>query len=206
MTKKHKLTNAEIEKDIADTIIKTESSRTDERAYRITLWIAFFISIPLVILTYTKTIIILQFWLAVLLFIFVYAIFYPIFRNHRIKKITIQEYSITTETVYRISDEHYYELSTSGRGGISAILALFGKNTGVPVANYTVHFENGKSWLIPKQNYKWHEQLYRNDEQLFGTIHREDTMIVVTSKKTGKIVMAYHTDLFEYQNETSFGR
>ena len=198
---KHRLTNAEIEKDIADTIIKTESSRTDERAYRITLWIAFFISIPLVILTYTKTIIILQFWLAVLLFIFVYAIFYPIFRNHRIKKITIQEYSITTETVYRISEEHYSELSNHPRRGwISAILGLFGQNVGgVPVDNYTIHFENGTSWLIPKQNYKWHERLYANDERLFGTIHHKDTMIVVTNKKSGKIVMAYHTDLFEYE-------
>ena len=61
-------------------------------------------------------------------------------------------------------------------------------------------FKIGKSWRIPKELYRWNETIRKHDSDIYPTTHRGDTLIVVTKKDNGEIVVAYHTDIFEYKN------
>lgn len=44
--------------------------------------------------------------------------------------------------------------------------------------------------------------LTRELSGIYLTIHRGDTLILVTKKDTDKAVVAYHTDIFEYKSRT----
>ena len=94
------------------------------------------------------------------------------------------------ETVHSITEEHY-RTETGG--------SIRHRRT-EQVNNYIVRFENDKSWRVPKELYNWNERLRCQDLGVYNTTHRGDTMIVVTEKSTGKIAVAYNTNIFEYKN------
>lgn len=43
-------------------------------------------------------------------------------------------------------------------------------------------------------------RIQMDDRDICASVHRDDTMIVVTEKRSGKIVVAYHTERFVYQD------
>lgn len=102
------------------------------------------------------------------------------------KKIKISDYQVTRETVHSVVEKTYIE---HGRNGHSTT-----------IHNYYVQFQNGKLWAIPMEVYAWTKNHRMSCRGVFESTHREDAMIVVASKRTGKIVMAYSADLFEYVN------
>ena len=95
-----------------------------------------------------------------------------------------------TEVVHSTAEEHY-KAETGG--------SIRHRRT-EQINNYIVRFESGKSWRIPKELYRWNERLRMQDRGIYHTTHRGDTLIVVTKKDKGEIVIAYHTDIFEYKN------
>ena len=118
------------------------------------------------------------------------AIFNHFRLENQIKNVTINDYIITTEVVHSIAEEHY-RVKTGGS---------IGHRRTEQIDNYIVRLENEKSWRIPKELYRWNERLRKHDSDIYHTTHRGDTLIVVTKKDTGEIVVAYHTDIFEYKN------
>ena len=108
----------------------------------------------------------------------------------RKKRFSMNDYEITTEKLAYKNEEHYYARKT--------------RHTTRPVDNYNLYFENGKDWQIPDRNYLWSADRQLSDRYLYDNAHRGDGFIVVTSKKTGKVVTAYPMRFFEYrEGETS---
>ena len=188
MAKKQIITSVEMEKDIVDEI-KNPPIELEKSYKRFTIP-AIIIAILLVAIEFVYPIFILWFLLALIVFLIYSAIFNHLRLKNQIKNVTINDYIITTEVVHSTAEEHY-KAETGG--------SIRHRRT-EQINNYIVRFENGKSWRIPKELYRWNERLRKHDSDIYHTTHRGDTLIVVTKKDTGEIVVAYHTDIFEYKN------
>ena len=101
------------------------------------------------------------------------------------KKIVLNDYQITLETVNCVIVKKYVDKRSKHKHTRHI---------------YCVRFENGKTWAIPMDNYAWTEKHRMSFDEVYQNTHMEDTMIVVTKNKSGKIVMAYNTDIFTYVN------
>ena len=181
MDKKLILTNNEIEKDIRHAL--KNPPYESEKSYRRKP----FIIIAAFILVVISAII----WpVVVLSTIFVSLIGLPLWlwlwRYYlENKKIVLNDYQITQETVNCVIVEKYVDKRSKHK---------------YTRHNYFVRFENGKTWAIPADNYAWTEKHRMSFGEVYKNTHMEDTMIVVTKKRNGKIVMAYNTDTFTYVN------
>ena len=60
-------------------------------------------------------------------------------------------------------------------------------------------FDNGKTWNIPKNNYAWSGEFPMSDDFIYKNTHFGDIFWTVTEKNTGKIVVAYPAEYFEYK-------
>ena len=181
MAKKHILTDSEIEKDIADAMRNPPGQ--SEKSYKRLILPAIIIAALLIVIEFLYPLFVLWLVLVATAFAIGYGIFYRQRLKKRIRSVTIRDYIITKETVSSTAEEHYKASHAGRRERIS---------------NYTVRFENGKAWCIPGELYGWDEKLRNHGPGIYGTIHRGDTLIVVTQKDRGGIVVAYHTDIFEY--------
>ena len=188
MAKKQIITSVEIEKDIIDAM--KNQPKESERSYKSFTIPAIIIVILLVVREFIYPIFILWLLLALIVFFICFAIFKHFRLKNEIKNVTINDYIITTEVVHSTAEEHY-KAETGG--------SVRHRRT-EQINNYIVRFENGKSWRIPKELYRWNERLRMQDRGVYHTTHRGDVLIVVTEKATDKIVVAYHTDIFEYKN------
>ena len=183
MNEKELLTNTEIEIDIK-TALKYPADIEESLCKKID-----YLSVLIVLILLIIALIRLEIFFSVFLGIFLYAILCfilsPIilkFKTHRVK---IDDYAIKNEIVYGLREEHF----TSREGKHRR-----------PVHNYIIRFENGKSWRIPKDNYLWRDDCPMFDSLVYKEVNRGDTMIVVTKKKNGKVVMAYSTKIFQYKD------
>ncbi len=192
MAKKQILTNLEIEKDIVGAFKKP--SEGPKPPYGINTVIGIILAIVLWVIALMYTVFIVRFSLILIGLLIVGNIFYSVWFKYRIKNVTADDYDITKETVYSTDEEHYEGKSRYRRrtGGLFRIKE--------PIDNYIIHFENGKTWRVPKELYIWHEKLCMRNVDIYNSTHRGDTMITVTEKKSGKIVVAYNTEFFEYKS------
>ena len=188
MAKKQRLTNTEIEKDIIQAF--KNPPKESEASYKGWTILCIIIAILLVIIEFIYPIFILWFLLALIALGIVYSIFDRIRLKNKIKNFTMKDYDITTEVVHSTAEEHYRAES----GG------SIGHRRTEQVNNYIIRFENGKSWRSPKELYGWNERLRMHDVGVRNFAHRGDTMIVITEKSSGKIVVAYNTDIFDYKS------
>ena len=188
MAKKQIVTNVEIEKDIVDAM--KNPPEESERSYKSFTVPAIIIAVIMVVIEFIYPAFMVLFLLALMAFLICYAIFSHFRLKNKIKKVTINDYIITTEVVHSTAEEHY-KAETGG-----SIRHRRSKQ----INNYIVRFESGKSWRIPKELYAWNESLRMQDWWIHNTTHRGDTLIVVTKRDNGEIVVAYNTDIFEYKN------
>ena len=186
MLKKQILTNAEIKKDLIHAM--RHPPRISEADYKKGTLPAILMACFLFVMGFVYPQFIPWFLLGVIAFLVGATVFHGIRFRYRIKRVTIEDYEITTETVHSIDEEHF-RTEKNGKYGRSE-----------QIDNYSIRFENGKIWRIPKECYAWHERLRRGDRGIYQSTHRDDRMIVLTRKKDGEIVMAYHTELFEYRD------
>lgn len=188
VAKKQILTNAEIEKDIVSAL--RHPPKESEASYQKWKIPAVLVAIFFVVIEFFYPLFLLWLLLALLGFLIAFAVVHSILFQYRIKHVSVRDYEITTEVVHSISEEHY----RAERGG-----RIRHRRT-EQINNYNIRFENGKIWRIPKELYAWSERLRKQDLGIYQTTHRGDHLLVVTKKDTGKIVVAYHTELFEYKN------
>jgi hypothetical protein len=184
MIKKQTVTNLEIEKDIIEALKHPPglSKQFNRRLKPPSLVIGTILGV----MTFIYPLVVCWILLALLIISIGSIIFHVISIKYKIKRVSISDYDITTEVVHDIVHEQYWE---SGKG-----LVIYEKN------NYNICFENGKNWRVPKRLYYWSDMLRSRDIGICRTIQHGSIMIVVTQKATGKIVVAYNTEFFEYKD------
>lgn len=127
-----------------------------------------------------------------LIFITAYLIVDYFSNKNRMKKVSIDDYEIKKEAVSYIKEESY---RTDHKIHISPTVRK------IHTAHvYIMHFENGKTWNMPKSNYKWSGECPMSDIMIYQTTHRGDLFWTVIEKATDKIVMAYPAEYFEYKD------
>ena len=188
MEKKQTLTNNEIKKDIINALKNPpEESKSSYKIQMVATAIIFILFIVIECIYHAFI-----FWAFGALVICLIA--NCVINNMRLKNlersVNVNDYEISRETVHSVSEETY----KADAGG-----TLNRRRTEIR-NNYTVIFESGKIWRIPaKENYAWNERLRTQALGIYRSTHKGDTMIAVTKKDTGKTVMAYNSDLFEYK-------
>lgn len=188
MARKQILTNAEIEKDIISAL--ENPPKESEVSYG--RWSILFVigAILLVVIEYFYRMFILWFLLALIVVGIGSGIVHYVRHQNRIKHITISDYDIMIEIVHSTGEEHY-----------RAKTAVTVKHRRTEqINNYIIRFESGKVWCVPKVLYGWSERLRMDDRGIHHSTHRGDTMIAVAEKGSDEILVAYHTDVFEYRN------
>ncbi len=186
MTKKQILTSTTIEKDIINAI--KQPADISKASYKKLLPFAFIAAILLVVAEIFYPQFILWALLALVIYFLGYYIYKQVSLKKTIKNLSIDDFYITTEIVHSTNEEHYKIHGNKWRRGEW-------KNI------YTICFENGKSWRIPKDNYLWSVERLMSDFAIFQSTNRGDIMLIVAKKDTNEIVMAYHTDFFQCKNQ-----
>ena len=184
--KKQILTNKEIEKDIINALYKKPD--ISEASYKKAIVIEIIVACLMIVIEFFYRSFILWVLLALFIYIVIGTLFLHLIRSLKAKRVSINDYNITTESVKRTSEEHF-KIRRAGKWKRKK-----------PIDNYALYFDNDKCWRIPKDNYLWSSEYPMSDHAIFQSVNMGDKMIVVTKKRTGKPVMAYHTEFFEYKN------
>ena len=183
MSKKQIFTDAEIEKDIINALKhpprQTKSSDTKTRI------VAVIIACVLLVIEIIYSYFVFWLLLAFAPCVIMVVVFKRLILKSQIKKVNILDYRITTEVVKNTAEETY---------------VIRHRRYSETVTNYSICFENGKTWRIPEENHLWSERYRMSNHSVFQSTHRGDTMTVVTKKFTDTVVMAYNTEFFEYKN------
>ena len=189
MPKKQTFTDAEIKKDLICALKHPPAE--SERSFDTASWVVLGIFLASLVVIYFYRLFLLWLLLGTALFSIGFFIFKHQKLKIQIKKLSLADHEITTETVSHTECESYVVTRATG------IRGRFRRET---IYRYILHFESKRSWVIPKDNYLWSTETPMSDMAVFDNTHRGDTMTVVTKKSTGEIVVAYNTNLFEYKN------
>ena len=73
------------------------------------------------------------------------------------------------------------------------------KSIAEEIRQYNIFFEKERVWRIPDELYWWSEKNSMSDITVFEKTEQGDVFYTVCEKKSGKIVMAYNTEIFEYE-------
>lgn len=112
-------------------------------------------------------------------------IFWSIRHSYQTRKISLDSYRVTTQTVLKRDEEHY--------------LASKYKSYYRTVSIYSIQFENGKVLRLPQENFLWSKEYPLSDFGLYEVTQPGDRFTVVEEKKTGNIVLAYPNEYFQYE-------
>ena len=128
-------------------------------------------------------------------FIVVYLVVDYFRKQKSINNVSIENYEIKAECVSFVKEEIY---STDHKIHLSPTVKK------IHTAQiYIMFFDNGKTWNIPKNNYAWSGEFPMSDDFIYKNTHFGDIFWTVTEKNTGKIVVAYPTEYFEYKNNVN---
>ena len=184
MAKKEIFTTEQIEQDIINAL-KMPADKSDEH-YQMTSIISTILSILAILIGIFYPTVLLWGIIALIVLPIIWFIISRFRLRHGIKKVSIDDYEVTEAVVSHTKEEEfvvrYYKHSKT-------------------ILVYTIYFENGKKWDIPKDNYLWCVERPMSDFAIFQTAHRGDLFTVVSRKENGEIVMAYDTEFFEYKNK-----
>ncbi len=183
---KEKLTDAVIEKDIINFLKQPDKMSEDSFNKRQIPAAIIGIVIGVLSLIFFEYII----WGLLLLLVYIAAAlaFNYLRFKFQAKRVKICDYEIKTETLSHVCYETYHITRGAKR------------RRGETVHIHTLHFENGKSWSIPENNYSWSVERQMSAFSVYESTQSGDTFIVVTKKSTGKVFVAYNTKFFEYKN------
>lgn len=185
MAQKQIVTSKEIIQDIINSI-KHPAKEMSQKSYKKLIVPCILIAIAFCVIE----VIYPKFVLFVLLSIILVLVALPVINflkiKHQIKNVRMEDYEISTDTLSHKEHDSYV---VKGPTYHSHRVNL-----------YTLNFESKKTWRISPKNYTWSERNSMSDFGIHESSHRGDSFITITHKKSGKIVMAYHTDIFEYKN------
>lgn len=187
MHKKEQVTRKELEQDL----ISALKQPADMPKSTHQKWIipAVIFAILFVVLEFVSPLLLMRllmwFLLALLAFLPIVAVVEHVQLKYKIKKLSLDDYEIKTATVSHTDSETY--------------VVKKGRWHSERINNYNIWFEDLGVWHIPKRIHFWSERLEMSDCAVYHKAHRGDTFVVVISKKTGMITLAYNTALFEWR-------
>lgn len=190
MTRKQVLTNENIRTDIKNAL-KYPATLSHAEHHKSIFPLVVFSAIMLI------AIVLFQNYYKVVLgvglaFIVVYLIIDHFLKQKSINNVSIENYEIKVECVSCVKEEIY---STDHKIHLSPTVKK------IHTAQvYIMFFDNGKVWNIPKNNYIWSGEYPMSDDFIYKNTHFGDIFWTVTEKQTGKIVVAYSAEYFEYKN------
>ena len=106
--------------------------------------------------------------------------------RHKRSRFCIDDYQVQIQKLSYNTQESY--IDKSGRRHITVNI-------------YVMHFEDGRCWTVPDDNYRWSKELPMSENAVLQNSNAGDDFITVAEKATGKIVVAYNTKFFEYKAE-----
>lgn len=183
MQPKETFTAKEIEQDIA-TGMKHPAEMPEGSYSKISI-VAFFAALLLLVLTFVLPKFVLLFFLIIFLAIPLYALARFLWIKHKIKNINLDDYERSTAIISHVYEEDYVVQEHNHH-----------RRT---VHNYSITFENGQTFRLPKINYQWSRERSMSDFALYQATHRGDEFIVVTHRQTGEIAAVYPTAVFTYK-------
>ena len=190
MAKKQILTNENIRNDIKNALKHPATlSHAEHRKSMFPLLVFSAIMLIAIVLFQNYYKVVLGIGLA---FIVVYLAVDYFRKQKSINNVSIENYEIKAECVSFVKEEIY---STDHKIHLSPTVKK------IHTAQiYIMFFDNGKTWNIPKNNYAWSGEFPMSDDFIYKNTHFGDIFWTVTEKNTGKIVVAYPTEYFEYKN------
>jgi len=190
MAKKQILTNENIRNDIKNALKHpTTLSHAEHHKSMFPLFVFSAIMLIAIVLFQNYYKVVLGIGVA---FIVVYLVVDYFRKQKSINNVSIENYEIKAECVSFVKEEIY---STDHKIHLSPTVKK------IHTAQiYIMFFDNGKTWNIPKNNYAWSGEFPMSDDFIYKNTHFGDIFWTVTEKNTGKIVVAYPTEYFEYKN------
>ena len=196
MTKKEVFTDAEIERDIKAAIEEPPDVSEDSHKKIFISTIVVFILASLAfwgLLFAGESLDILWYFArALLIFTILLIPLAFLYLKIRLKNVSIKDYEISEETVFSTEIEYSFLMRI-----MRDRRDLYKR--GCP-GNYNVNFCSGKTWRIPGELYFWSDRYRMKNYKICESTHAGDTMIVVTHRKTKKVIVAYNTEFFEYKS------
>ena len=189
MAKKQILTNENIQNDIKNALKHPATlSHAEHRKSMFPLLVFSAIMLIAIVLFQNYYKVVLGIGVA---FIVVYLVVDYFRKQKSINNVSIENYEIKAECVSFVKEEIY---STDHKIHLSPTVKK------IHTAQiYIMFFDNGKTWNIPKNNYAWSGEFPMSDDFIYKNTHFGDIFWTVTEKNTGKIVVAYPTEYFEYK-------
>lgn len=172
------ITKKEIENDIIHAI--KHPAHTPRALYFI--WVAVLFAAMMGLVFLERYIIFLPAVVLVVILLLPAVNFY--LRDRKIARLSIDDYVVKKSVVKKVRHERYIKLA--------------GRRIRM-VDNYNILFEKEKVWRIPAEMYWWSENNPMSDITVYENTAQGDVFYTVSEKKSGKIVMAYNTKIFEYK-------
>ena len=190
MAKKQILTNENIRNDIKNALKHPATlSHAEHRKSMFPLFVFSAIMLIAIVLFQNYYKVVLGIGVA---FIAVYLVVDYFRKQKSINNVSIENYEIKAECVSFVKEEIY---STDHKIHLSPTVKK------IHTAQiYIMFFDNGNTWNIPKNNYAWSGEFPMSDDFIYKNTHFGDIFWTVTEKNTGKIVVAYPTEYFEYKS------
>ena len=185
MTEKQILTDREIVKDIANSIRYPAEMTKD--SYRRQTPVAIVIAMIAFVVELIKPRLILWTLLGVFVCLIAWAVARYFGLKYKARQVSIDGYEITVQTLHSKDCERYVMRGSGRYGRVKTVY------------NYTWRFENGQSWRLPQRIYLWSDLYSLAHARVHESIHRGDSMLVVTKKDGGDVMVAYPTEIFEYR-------
>ena len=189
MAKKQILTNENIRNDIKNALKHPATlSHAEHRQSMFPLLVFSAIMLIAIVLFQNYYKVVLGIGVA---FIVVYLLVDYFRKQKSINNVSIENYEIKAECVSFVKEEIY---STDHKIHLSPTVKK------IHTAQiYIMFFDNGKTWSIPKNNYALSGEFPMSDDFIYKNTHFGDIFWTVTEKNTGKIVLAYPSEYFEYK-------
>lgn len=193
MPRKHILTNENIRTDIKN-ILKNPAQLSHAEHHSSHLPLLAFSAIMLVAIVlfqkYYKTVLLIA-----VIFIAAYLAADYFRKQKSINNVSLDDYEIKAQCVSFVKEEVY---STDNKIHLSSTVKK------IHTARVCImFFDNGKTWNIPKNNYAWSGEYPMSDDFIYQNTRFGDLFWTVAEKRTGKIVMAYPAEYFEYKTSSN---
>ncbi len=190
MAKKERFTEAELLKDIKTSIKQTTHSPKNKKHNDLIKIIAILFGIGFVVIEIIYPAFVLWFFLLLIIALPTFSIYEVVKLKRKLKSVRIEDYEISTGILTDIEHERY--TVSKGHKWYSGVEVI---------NNYTMTFDNRDVWCVPKDNYLWCEERPMSDAAICQSSQIGDLFTVVRKRSTGKIVMAYPAEYFEYKEK-----
>ena len=188
MAKKEIVTEKEILRDIINSIKKTTHNPKSRMSRRAEVAMGAAAGIAVVAIELIYPLFVLWMLLGFLLFIPAYLIVAKVRLSRKIKAARVEDYEIILGTLAEIDHEHYRV-----KRGYKWYSPVYEVN------NYTLKFEDGGVWCVPKDNYPWSVERPMSDMAICQASEQGDSFIIVRKKIDGKIAVAYPENFFDFR-------